>query len=363
MQHRGLRPWQSDQGAKTTVRLPTASALILIVATITACAPGAVPTPTPSASPVLPAVTASASAVLPSITLQAAIAVTKPGWVVVDGTSLVVFSTNGEISRIDPATNDISAPTMVDAAWNGGGFALNDAGLWVGDFDANLVYRIDRTSLTVVATIPVPLNPAGAGATADAVWIANHRGGTVTRIDPATNKVVATVKVSNVGRSGPHAIGFGLGSVWVSAGNSGTVVRIDPETNKIQATIPIPSNASACGGFTFTNDAVWMPSCWDAHILVRIDPATDKVVAAIDLGGYGGEPVLIDEALWLTTRKSDDDPARLVRIDQASNTIDRVLSLGEKFGGESLVVAFGSVWTPDWSNNQVIRVPLAAFNV
>lgn len=308
--------------------------------------------PTPPAAPVLPI-----------IAPEAAIAVEKPGWVVSDGTSLVVFSTNGTISRIDPATNRSSAPTTVDPSWNGGGFALNATGIWLGDFDNNVVDRIDPASFAVLATIPVPLNPDGAGASADAVWIANRRGGTVTRIDPATNKIIATVKVSMVGSGGPHQFGFGLGSVWVSAGNSQTVVRIDPVTNAIQATIPIPDNASACGGFTFTKDAVWMPSCGDTTILVRIDPDANKVVAAIELDGYGGDGALVvsDVPWFVVASRTGSGPARLVRINPATNQIDRVLSLGDTFMEGSLIVAAGSAWTTDWINNQVLRLPLAAF--
>ncbi len=57
-----------------------------------------------------------------------------------------------------------------------------------------------------------------------------------------------------------------------------------------------------------------------------------------------------------------DGPARLVSIDPATNTIDRVVSLGDGFMGANLVVADGSVWATDWANNQVIRLPLAAFS-
>jgi len=30
--------------------------------------------------------------------------------------------------------------------------------------------------------------------------------------------------------------------------------------------------------------------------------------------------------------------------------------------GANLLVAAGSVWATDWANNQVIRLPVAAFN-
>lgn len=345
------------------MRLQPTPGLVLVAAMVAACGPAAVASVPPPKATVEPTAVASPTPVPSTIKPEARISVAKPGWVVFDGNSLVVFSTNGTISRIDPATNRSSAPTTVDPAWNGGGFALNATGIWLGDFDTNVVDRIDPASFAVIATIPVPLNPEGAGVSADAVWIANHRGGTVTRIDPATNKIVATVKVSNVGSGGPHQFGFGLGSVWVSAGNSQTVVRIDPATNAIQATIPTPANASACGGFTFTRDAVWMPSCADSTILVRIDPSANKVVAAIELDGYGGDAALVinDMPWFVVASRTGSGAARLVRINPATNQIDRVLSLGETFTDGGLIVGAGSVWTTDWINDQVLRLPLAAF--
>ena len=137
----------------------------------------------------------------------------------------------------------------------------------------------------------------------------------------------------------------------------GAVVRIDPTTNKVQATIKIPANASACGGFAISDQAVWMDSCADQTFVVRIDPSTNQVVATVDLGGLGGPPILIDGAPWVLVEKTDSgsDPARLVRINPATNLIDQVFSLGATFRSDRLLLAFGSVWTTDWLHDQVLR--------
>jgi len=156
--------------------------------------------------------------------------------------------------------------------------------------------------------------------------------------------------------------GLGLGSVWVGVPNTSSVYRIDPLTNKVEATIEIPAGASPCSGFAFSEQAVWTPSCFDTTTLVRIDPLTNKVVATVDLGGYGGDPILVDGFPWLAVASTSGGPARLVRIDPATNTIDRVVSLGDAFMGENLMVAAGSVWVTDLPNDQVIRLPMAAFN-
>jgi YVTN family beta-propeller protein len=322
------------------------------------------PTPAPATTPSVSPTVVQASPVMESITPEATIAVPKVGSLAFDGTMLWVFTGSGDAGRLDPATNAIGALTTVDATHRDGGFAVNQRGLWLNDFDANLVYRIDPASLKVVAKIAVGPNPEGLAVDPmdGAIWVANHRGGTVDRIDPATNKVVAKVAVGKAGLSGPHAVGLGLGSVWVGVPNTSSVYRIDPLTNKVEAAIEMPANASPCSGFAFSEQAVWTPSCFDTTTLVRIDPLTNKVVATIDLRGYGGDPILVDGFPWLAVASTGVGPARLVRIDPATNTIDKVVSLGDAFMGANLVVASGSVWVADLLNNQVIRLPLAAFN-
>jgi virginiamycin B lyase len=343
--------------------------LALGVLTLSAGASTAASSPTIPGSPVpaaavTPSVSPPAAAASPpisTITPEATIAIPQPQSIVTDGSHLWVLQATGEVARIDPGTNTVGASATVDPTHQDGGLAVNQAGLWLSDFDANLVYRVDPASLVTVAKIASGPNPEGIAAGDDAVWVANHRGGTVARIDPATNTVVATITVGDAGRSGPHQVGLGLGSVWVGVPNASAVFRIDPMTNEVQAKIDYPSDASPCSGFAFSEQAVWTPSCFDTTRLVRIDPLTNKVVATIDLHGYGGDPILVDGFPWLTVASTTGGPARLVRIDPETNTIDKVVSLGDAFMDGNLVVADGSVWVADLPNDQVIRLPMAAF--
>jgi virginiamycin B lyase len=319
-----------------------------------------------AAASVSPRAAASASPTMPveaPIKPEAIIAAPDIGQLASDGTVLWALTGSGAIARLDPATNVLRPLATVDPAHMDGRLAANARGVWLNDFDADLVYRFDPVSLKIVK-ISVLHNPEGLAVDPrnGAVWVASHRGGTVVRIDPATNRVVATIAAGNVGPSGPHQIGLGLGSVWVGVPNSSSVYRIDPATNSIMATIAIPSNASPCSGFAFSQQAVWMPSCGDATTLVRIDPATNTVVGTIDLGGNGEDPITVNGIPWLTVESVSLGPTRLVRIDPGTNTIDRVVSLGDHFRGSNMVVAAGSVWVIDYSVGDIVRLPLAAFS-
>jgi YVTN family beta-propeller protein len=299
------------------------------------------------------------------ITLEATVEVPAPFGIAAVGDSVWVTTPTGAV-RIDATTNAVTASVKFGSGNDEiGGIGANAAGVWVTDFDTNIVYRIDPATNTVVAQIPVGRNPEGLVATADAVWVANHRGGSVSRIDPVSNTVVATIKVGPEGPSGPQGIAVGLGSVWVGVPNLGSVVRIDAATNEIQATIPDPWPALPCGGFAISPDAVWVSSCFETPFIARIDPATNAVVATVDVGGFTGDPVLIDGTPWIPVvdhigASNATVPGTLVHIDPATNRVDRALKVGEQFSPAGTVVAGTSLWLLDESGGgQVLRVPLA----
>jgi YVTN family beta-propeller protein len=266
------------------------------------------------------------------------------------------------IVRIDPATNSVGAASqfgLTGDQWQG--LAASANGLWITDWDTKRAYRIDPTSLQVVAQVQTGLALKGVMVTADAVWIADTHAGTVVRIDPKTNKVVATIQVGPTGTSGPNWLASGLGSIWVDIPNDSTVVRIDPATNRVQATIPV-TTITPCGGFGVGPDAVWVTECASANHAARIDPASNTVVATVDLGGLGYNPAMIGGAPWISVDRGHPNDGQIVRINPATNKVDRVLVSGRTFGGGGDIVVLGSsVWVTDGYNGEVLRLPLSAF--
>jgi DNA-binding beta-propeller fold protein YncE len=328
----------------------------LVALGLAACASSAGSTAAPSP-------TTGASPVLPTMTPEATIAVPEPGWFTSDGTVLWLLTATGKIGRLDPTTNSLGTLAVVDATHKDGGFAASPRGVWLADFDTDLLYRMDPASLKVVARIRVGTNPEGVAVDprSGAVWVANHRGGSVDRVDPATDRVVASVKVGSTGPSGPHQVTVGLGSVWVGVPNASRYYRIDPRTNTVAAMIDVPLGGAPCGGFAFSKVAVWTPSCRETTNLVRIDPVANKAVAVVELGGYGSDPVLVQGFPWLVVESLSDGPGRLVRVSPTTNKVDRVFSFGDGFKGGGLTVLDGSVWLTDWANSTIMRLPLAAF--
>jgi hypothetical protein len=99
--------------------------------------------------------------------------------------------------------------------------AAGDGALWVSNYNAGTVSRIDAATHALVETIPVGSGTSGIAAGAGAVWVANTLGGTVSRIDPGVDRVLQPIAVGN----GPSEVAFGDGSVWVANSLDGTLMK------------------------------------------------------------------------------------------------------------------------------------------
>jgi len=298
------------------------------------------------------------------VTAEATIAIQGPiALVAADGALWVMAP--GRLDRIDPSVNAVTGSVALGSTTDlYNGLAANAGGLWATDSDAALLYRVDPTTLKVAATIPAGLSPKGVVATDAGVWVADVHGGTVLRIDPATDEVVATTTVGPTGNSGPNWLASGLGSIWVDVPNNRTIVRIDPVTNNVQATIPTPASITPCGGLAVGTAQVWITGCSATNVIARVDPTSNTVVSTVDLGGNGYNPTLINGVPWISVDTGNATSGMLVRIDPATNTIDRVLVPGTTFGGGGdIVVADGSVWVVDGYNNSIIRLASSAFGL
>lgn len=360
----GGRPF-TFAGSPATVTLVVIGALIAVALAV-ALGGGIRPTvaPTPSPTATLTPTSGAQSTSLPtpiSITAEATVPVPDLlGWEI-DGTQLWGL-VPGSIDRIDLTTGKVTGTVPLGSATNlYNGFGSNDAGLWATEWETALLYRVDPATLKVVATIPAGLGPKGILANADGVWVADTHDGKVLRIEAATNTIVASITVGPTGNSGPNWLAEGLGSIWVDIPNNETVVRIDPVTNAIQATLQTPQRFTACGGFAIGTDAVWVSGCDVSTAIGRLDPSTNTPVTAVAIPGHGG-PTLIGDVPWVSVDTGDATSGLIVRIDPATNTIDRVLVPDVPFGGGGgIAVVAGSVWVHDFYNGVLLRFPLAAF--
>src|SRR3954470_21642025 len=91
------------------------------------------------------------------------------------------------------------------------------------------------SSPTVVATIDTGFKPCGSAAYGKYLYVDNYGAGTMSRIDPATNKVVKRLKIG----SGPCGVVSGGGSLWVEDFFRSQIVRVSPTRFRVTKRIQV----------------------------------------------------------------------------------------------------------------------------
>jgi virginiamycin B lyase len=259
-------------------------------------------------------------------------------FLVADGES--VWTTNqGRIERLQrdqpgpvatvPVPNPCGAPEI--------GFGA----AWVANCQDLSVYRIDRQTARIVATIATGLadrrGELSVAVGAGSVWVLTDQAGVLARIDPETNHVAARINVAPYS----YAAVFGFGSVWITntgaprSGGNGSVQRIDPGSNRVVGTIPVgPTPRFLAAG----EGAVWTLNQGDGSVS-RIDPASNRVVATIaaNVSGLGGDIATGAGRVWVRAEK-----VLLSVIDPATNRVTE--RLGPPAGSGAVRVAGNFVW-------------------
>ena len=260
----------------------------------------------------------------------AAVSVGSPaGLAYGDGSVWAVDSTDGTLSRINPATHAViqqipvgSAPAAVATT--------RDGNVWVANSGDGTVSRINAAADRGVQTIPVGNLPVAIASGPSGVWVANQGDDTVDRIDPATGRVTKTVEVG--GR--PDGIAAGRDAVWVANAEDGTVTRIDPATGQPSGPVSVGSGPA---GIAITPAAVWVANSLDLTVS-KINPATNRVTAIIPVHDGPGAIVAASNARWV----SDEFDATLDRIDPRAGKVTRSVFVGSSPRG--LAATPSGVW-------------------
>jgi len=210
------------------------------------------------------------------------------------GSAWMPSDPKGIVSRIDPATNKVTAEISVppDSFTAVYGYNL----VWVSSTAKSVVSVIHPASNKVIAEIPVGPNPRFMAAGEGFVWTLNQGSGTVTKIDPRTMKVVATIDAGVPGTGGD--IATGEGALWVTQ-KSIPVSRIDPASNKVTAQLTGPGGDAMRIGHGY----VWLSNGREGKVWRFL---AQKVISAaphpwtndaqqVDLDGDGKTDLLVED--------------------------------------------------------------------
>jgi len=197
------------------------------------------------------------------------------------------------------------------------------------------------SSFSVIATIPVGVNPSGIAVNENnnRIYVTNYTDGTVSVIDGNTNTVIATVPVSG----GPSGIGVNpsTNKIYVANHSDGNPVTVlDGNTNTVITNIPVNINAFGVGVNPNTNRIYVsvQPNVTNGPYIDVIDGSTDSVIATIPCGGIL-DPVRGVEAGYCSPSHVVIDPstnkayvhdynAGVVVIDNTDTVVSAITGVG-----------------------------------
>lgn len=271
---------------------------------------------------------------------------TTADWVAASDNAIWVGGTGpAAIHRIDPATNRqvVAIPLPGNPC---SGLVVGFGAVWVPlCADRPLLARVDLET-NAVRLFPVgPAGPEGGiAASGDSLWLVTDDAGTLARISPSNGVVRQTVSLPP-GSYNPHSAD---GVVWVTAGGAGLVTAVDAGTGMVLAKVPTGPQPHF---LTDGEGAIWTLNQGDGTV-TRIDARTRKVAATIALGliGHGGDIAYGDGVIWTTLPR--------VPLSVTDARTNQVIRQWVGPGGDSLGVAFDSVWLTDYDRGDVLRLSL-----
>jgi YVTN family beta-propeller protein len=220
--------------------------------------------------------------------------------------------------------------------------AAGEGSVWVTNYDAGTVSRIDVPTRTVVDTIPTGSVPTGIAVGAGAVWVTDNFGHRVSRIDPLVNRVVQTIPVG----SNPNGIAVGDGSVWVANTNGRSLTRIDVITGAVRGTILLGTDATGvAAGF----GGVWVSDTVDGRVL-RVDPESNHVSQVINVG-HGADAITVGAgSVWVANSLD----GTVSRINPKTNAVAATIAVGA--GPAGIAVGPRGVWVANQYSGTVSRI-------
>ena len=179
------------------------------------------PTPsvTPTPSPTLEASASASGLTRVSVTPTAAIDIVEPAALATDGRVVWAMTGTGRAVRIDPATDQTAISVQLGATTDHfGGIAVDSNGIWVTDWDTKTLFRVDATSLDVVARIPGGVARAGSSRSE------SPSGWPMRRVGPFSGSILQRTKLSHRSRLDRPA-GQGRAGLRAASAASGSEYR------------------------------------------------------------------------------------------------------------------------------------------
>jgi virginiamycin B lyase len=250
----------------------------------------------------------------------------------------------GNLVRIDPQSNRVVA--RMNLGGKAGNFVLDAGSAWVtvraGD-GSDSVKRVDTASGDI-GSIPLGTSavPIGIALGAGSLWVAEQDRAAVVRIDPATDAVTSTIPVG----FGPYGIVVAGGAVWTANRFAATVSRIDVATLYVST---ITTGHRPSGVIAFGEGSIWAGN--DDGVLSRIDPATGQVRASLEIGSPDWPSMAVaGGTVWIAAPLDNE----IARVDAQTGNVVSIVHTGSKPQGIALDGAV--LWVANYDDGTLVKL-------
>lgn len=242
------------------------------------------------------------------------------------------------VSKIDMTTNTVVATVPVGSRPTS--LAFDGTNVWVTNTNSGNVTKINATTNAVAATVTTGAGAWGVAFDGTNIWVANRDADSLSKINPTTNAIIATISTQQ-----PTEIIFAHGTLWVPRANGSRVFRIDVSTNNVITNI---NTGSTPYSLTSDGTSVWVVNRGDNNVS-RINPSTNNVTATISVGANPYGVAALNGRVYVTNMAANT----MSTIDPTTNSVVSTVATGTTPYG--VVAASGSLWVMNWGSNSVWR--------
>lgn len=198
----------------------------------------------------------------------------------------------GDLVRIDPATNVAEPPIHADKVWSQIRLVQAEGRIWVLTGDGTSLIGLDESSGESSDPIALPVPCTDLASAASRLYVVCEEAGRVLGVDLTSGTITADLSVPK-----PHHVSASATDVWVEAGMG--VLQLDPMTLDPRRTYP-GIRVGLFGALRADDAGVWIRRI--DPFLTRIDAASGAITAVVTAPFEEGGDVVVDgDHLWAST--------------------------------------------------------------
>ena len=181
------------------------------------------------------------------------------------------------------------------------GLAFDGTCLWVTDYKADLIYKLDPASGAILHQIPSPgFWPMGLAWDGQYLWNADYKQKNIFKIDPLDGTVLATIEAPS---EFPEGLAWHENTLWVGDAMNNKIIKIDLSDGTAVKEFDGP--AKSVNGLTSDGQYLWSSDRYNDEIYM-IAPESGEVIIIIDSPGSYSRGLAWDgNYLWNVDYQND----------------------------------------------------------